>query len=121
MEGDSLHPNLLPEVLRPISEPVNIAARDKLEWKHLANTIANKEVSRWTNDQIVTSHRVAEYAGIATELRLRAHNPYHYPQYLTIDGLSKSERRNIAIFRRGGWQSPLGITHELVVRPAADR
>ena len=70
-----------------------------MEWKRLANLIAQKEIARWTNDQIAASHRVAEYAGIATELRSRNHNPGHYPPYLTIDGLTKSERRNIAIFR----------------------
>ena len=42
---------------------------------------------------------MSEYAGIAAELRTRNRNPSYYPPYLTTDGLSKSERRNIAIFR----------------------
>ena len=42
---------------------------------------------------------MSEYAEIAAELRSRNHNPSIYPPYLTIDGLKKSERRNIAIFR----------------------
>ena len=74
-------------------------AENKLDWKQLANSIAKKEIARWTNDQITNSHRMSEYAGIATELRARNHNPSCYPPYLTMDGLSKSERRNIAIFR----------------------
>ena len=83
-----------PELGRQLPPAVN-----KSDWKRLANSIATKEIARWTNDQIAASQRMSEYAGIATELRSRNRNPGLYPLYLTLDGLSKSERRNIAIFR----------------------
>ena len=72
---------------------------NRLWWKQLANSVAKKEIARWTNDQITASQRVSEYAGIATELIARNHNPSCYPLYLTTHGLSKSERRNIAVLR----------------------
>ena len=38
-------------------------------------------------------------ATIATEISTRVWNPLALPPYLTIDGLKRSERRNIAVFR----------------------
>ena len=43
--------------------------------------------------------RVAEYSYIATELKFDRPAHRHFPAYLTTEGLKKSEKRNIALFR----------------------
>ena len=66
------------------------------------NRAAHAELTAWTNEKIATRGRTAEYSYIATELRQDGPAYKQIPLYLTTLGLSKSERRNIAMFRIQG-------------------
>ena len=72
----------------------------KLRWKkEIVNATAHALITAWTRVHIAKWGRVAEYSYIATELDQDRPAYRHFPAYLTIEGLKKSERRNIALFR----------------------
>ena len=83
------------------ADPQNLPPpENKMDWKkQVVNPLARAEIRGWTNDHIATWGRVAAYSHIATEISTRVWNAQALPPYLTIDGLKKSERRNIAVFR----------------------
>ena len=63
------------------------------------NATAHALITAWTRVHIAKWGRVAEYSYIATELDQDRPAYRHFPAYLTIEGLKKSERRDIALFR----------------------
>ena len=87
----------VPGVINPNDLP---PAENKLRWKkEIVNRAAFAATAEWTRSKIAQWGRAAEYSYIATELKEDGPAYHQLPVYLTIDGLSKSERRNIAVFR----------------------
>ena len=73
---------------------------NKLRWKkEIVNPTVHAITKSWTREHIATWGRVAEYSYIATELKFDRPAHRHFPAYLTTEGLKKSEKRNIALFR----------------------
>ena len=71
-----------------------------MRWKKdIVNRAAYAITAEWTREKIASWGRTAEYSYIATELREDRPAYRQLPLYLTTDGLTKSGRRNIAIFR----------------------
>ena len=65
----------------------------------MVNPLARAEVRAWTRTHIAHWGRVCAYRHIAAELDQRNWDPSLVPPYLTVCGLKRSERRNIAVFR----------------------
>ena len=87
----------VPGVINPNDLP---PAENKLRWKkEIVNRAAFAATAEWTRSKIAQWGRAAEYSYIATELKEDGPAYHQLPVYLAIDGLSKSERRNIAVFR----------------------
>ena len=89
-----------------------------MRWKkEVVNPLARAEVRAWTRAHISQWGRVCAYSHIAAELEPRNWDPTRLPPYLTIGGLKRSARRNIAVFRiqcagfvathAGAWQTDL--------------